>query len=83
MSQAVLESLRDSRKIFLDVTISAFLKAMFDKPISQAQATRLWTIARVELKLQDCEIRAGKSRIWIHFDQANSCGSIRKHNAAT
>jgi hypothetical protein len=31
MSQAVLESLRDSRKIFLDVTISAFLKAMFDE----------------------------------------------------
>ncbi|MBD2535492.1 hypothetical protein H6G97_41325 [Nostoc flagelliforme FACHB-838] len=26
--------------------------------ISQAQATRLWAIARVELKLQDCEIRA-------------------------
>ncbi len=40
------------------MTISAFLKAMFDKPISQAQATRLWTIARVELKLQDCEVRA-------------------------
>ncbi|AUB36028.1 hypothetical protein COO91_01927 [Nostoc flagelliforme CCNUN1] len=31
---------------------------MFDKPISQAQATRLWMIARVELKLQDCEVRA-------------------------
>ncbi len=31
---------------------------MFDKPISQAQATRLWTIARVEFKLQDCEVRA-------------------------
>jgi hypothetical protein len=30
---------------------------MFDRPISQAQATRLWTIARVELKLQDCEVR--------------------------
>ncbi|MEH1842130.1 MAG: hypothetical protein V7L20_26210 [Nostoc sp.] len=31
---------------------------MFDRLITQAQATRLWTIARVELKLQDCEVRA-------------------------
>ncbi|AUB42133.1 hypothetical protein COO91_08240 [Nostoc flagelliforme CCNUN1] len=27
------------------------------KLISQAQATRLWTISRLELKLQDCELR--------------------------
>lgn len=31
---------------------------MFDRLITQPQATRLWTIARVELKLQDSEVRA-------------------------
>ncbi|MEH2467818.1 hypothetical protein [Nostoc sp.] len=41
------------RKLLAEVRVVAS-----DKLISQAQATRLWTIARVELKLQDSEVRA-------------------------